>query len=598
MFGRVRDFLLARYPESTVNLQLLHGHASLSAEFAVMRLAADRLLAPTAVEGESGYDGARPGVVAAEWFTHRKRGLLAPFGVGTVDQALLAALQTRHVFVRLFGLAGKTVIFDEAHAYDSYMTQLLDRLLEWLAALGSSVVLLSATLPEARRRQLAEAYLRGLGQPPYEPRGEARYPRLSWVGASGAGACPLETSPRATKEVDIRWVDGSLPAESLSFDLGVRLRDALADGGCTAVICNTVDRAQQVYLALKPFFPGLADDGEPELDLLHARYPFEDRQRREKRSLLRFGREGARVSMGEGDVREVLRPRRAVLVSTQIVEQSLDLDFDLMVTDPAPVDLVLQRLGRLHRHPRPRPRGVERPALWICAPQVDGEGVPAFGRGTEHVYDRHVLLRSWLALKDVPLLRVPGQVEELVEAVYGDRACPPELSGSLCRLWEETLAEQRLSLESETREAEERWLKPPTYGGALWRLISDPREEDAPEFHKAHQALTRLTDPSVAVVCLYGRGGGVSLDREGSHLVDLRVTPAGELLRQLLRKSVTVSDRRVVWSLMAEAVPASWKRTPLLRHHRPLVLDANDAAVIGGLSLHLDRDIGLSVANA
>src|SRR5207248_10947550 len=128
--------------------------------------------------GAAGSDGAPAGVVAAGWFTGRKRGLLAPFGVGTVDQALLAVLQTRHVFVRLFGLAAKTVIIDEVHAYDTYMTTLLARLLEWLGALSSPVVLLSATLPSARRRALLAAYARGAGWD--EPTiADERYPRLS-----------------------------------------------------------------------------------------------------------------------------------------------------------------------------------------------------------------------------------------------------------------------------------------------------------------------------------------------------------------------------------------------------------------------------------
>src|SRR5690606_27488096 len=102
-------------------------------------------------------------VVAREWFTRRKRGLLAPFGVGTVDQALLGVLSTPHHFVRLFGLAGKTVVFDEVHAYDVYMTTLFERLMTWLGALGSSVVVLSATLPDQRRRALLDAYADGAG---------------------------------------------------------------------------------------------------------------------------------------------------------------------------------------------------------------------------------------------------------------------------------------------------------------------------------------------------------------------------------------------------------------------------------------------------
>jgi CRISPR-associated endonuclease/helicase Cas3 len=105
--------------------------------------------------------------------------------------------------------------------------------------------------------------------------------------------------------------------------LGEQLKSALADGGCAAVICNTVARAQEVHQAFKPFFPGDADDGLPQLDLFHARYPFEERDAREKRSLKRFGRP---------DDPNVKRPGTAVLVATQVIEQSLDLDFDLMVT--------------------------------------------------------------------------------------------------------------------------------------------------------------------------------------------------------------------------------------------------------------------------
>ena len=125
-------------------------------------------------------------VLAAEWFTHRKRGLLAPFGVGTVDQTLLAVLQTRHVFVRLFGLAHKTVIIDEVHAYDAYMNALLERLLEWLAASGCSVVLLSATLPRAKRKKLVEAYAGGAGQK-VPNAGDGEYPLISWVAENRAG---------------------------------------------------------------------------------------------------------------------------------------------------------------------------------------------------------------------------------------------------------------------------------------------------------------------------------------------------------------------------------------------------------------------------
>ena len=297
MFGRVEDYLIKRYPGDRVNFMLLHGHAALSAEFETLK---DKFEVQNVnVDGSDlPYDRVPAGVVASEWFTYRKRGLLAPFGVGTIDQALLAVLQTRHVFVRLFGLAHKTIIIDEVHAYDAYMTTLMERLLEWLAALGSSVVLLSATLPKGRRDALLEAYVKGIRKEEKEvplELDEIKYPRISWTDGSEFHAKTIGTSLNSTKELQIQMVSGDLPENGGEYVLGNQLQEALADGGCAAVICNTVDQAQKVYQALKHYFPVEdAGDGYPELDLLHARYLYGDRKKREERTLRRFGKPGER----------------------------------------------------------------------------------------------------------------------------------------------------------------------------------------------------------------------------------------------------------------------------------------------------------------
>ncbi|MGD9891024.1 MAG: CRISPR-associated helicase Cas3' [Dehalococcoidia bacterium] len=401
MFTRVCKFLAARYPEERVNIQLLHGHAALSAEYELLRREGERLFTPRDVDPED----SEGGVGAAAWFAGSKRGLLAAFGVGTIDQGLLAILQTKHVFVRHFGLAHRVVVIDEVHAYDTYMSALLERLLTWLAALGSPVVLLSATLPAERRRRLLDAYARGLGAAAVHEE-QADYPRItSLSGERSAAPVPVRArhvpaSDRSRRVIRLVWrPEMALDTPAGRAALGAALMARLAQGGCAAVICNTVARAQAVYRALKPLFSEMgndgqltvrtASDGEPELDLFHARFVFEERQRREERALRRFGKPG------EG----VVRPARAVLVATQVIEQSLDLDFDLLVTDLAPADLVLQRAGRLHRHTRPRSPGLEAPEVWVCAPPVP-EGVPEFGAGNTAVYHEHVLLRTSLALKD------------------------------------------------------------------------------------------------------------------------------------------------------------------------------------------------------
>ncbi len=601
MFGRVKEFLAHRYPTELVNLHLLHGHASLSAEFQVLRQQADRLFAPTAIASEGEAHGQEPdlsgAVLAAEWFTHRKRGLLAPFGVGTIDQALLAVLSTRHFFVRLFGLAYKTVVIDEVHAYDAYMVKLLECLLAWLAALGGSVVLLSATLPAARRQALLAAYATGLGRPdlaqdlPGSP-----YPRLSWVSTQGAGTRHFSASPQLTRSLSLSWVEaGDSSPATLAAVLGPRLQEALAQGGCAAVICNTVGRAQEVYAGLKPFFPAAdAGDGWPELDLLHARYPFADREARELRALTRFGKPGGRVAGGDGSIRDVQRPQRAVLVATQIIEQSLDLDFDLMISDLAPVDLLLQRSGRLHRHDRRRPAPLSQPTLWLLAPPVL-HGVPEFDAGTANVYDRHILLRSWLALRERTTVAIPQELEELIEAVYGELP-PPPLPPALLEVWETTQQELARNRREEEFQARTRYIRPPDNPDDLLQASSIELAEEQPELHPSLQAATRLAGPTVPVILLYERHGILYDTLAGDECVDILSQPPPAVITRLLRRSVTLTHPGLVHRLLQQGeIPPAWRRQALLCRHRLLRLDQQDCWRDDGYEVRLDAELGLLI---
>ena len=573
MYRRASEFLRNSYDaDATVLLQLLHGHAALSAEF-------ERAL-QTTVPAQIDADEAGATVAAGEWFTYRKRGLLAPFGVGTIDQALLAVLQTRHVFVRLFGLANKTVVIDEVHAYDTYMTALIERLLEWLAALGSPVIMLSATLPRERTSALAAAYARGLGLADRPLPELAAYPRVTWLSTGEWGSLHTETSSLNQRTLGLEWIDGRLPGHGGPFALGEFLKRQLGGGGCAAVICNTVNRAQEVYRALKAYFGGTASDGEPELDLLHARFLFEDRELREQRVVRRFGPGGEH------------RPTRAILVATQIIEQSLDLDFDVMVSDLAPADLLLQRAGRLHRHQRARPAG-DVPVLHMCTPVVREGGVPGFDRGDTAVYDEHVLLRTWLGLQGRSRIAVPSGVEQLVEYVYGAPHGLDLLSGGLRNAWQATRDRLMSQRERDTQEARERWLKPPSHEGDLARFTSDPREEDSPEFHQAHQALTRLAEPSAHVVCLLDTADGPALPDD--RIVDVRHKPGIELAQALLRRSVPVATRGLVQAIYDLEVPAGWRRSPLLRNHRMLLFDGENRCIVRTWTLRLNPDTGLEI---
>jgi CRISPR-associated endonuclease/helicase Cas3 len=248
MFSRVRAFLEDRAHGDRLVLQLLHGHAALSAEFEELRAKGASAFSASDI-GES----QRESVLASTWFTFRKRGLLAAFGVGTVDQVLMASLSGKHVFVRLFGLAGKTIIIDEVHAYDTYMSTLLERVLEWLAAIGSSVVLLSATLPAERRDDLVSAYAKGLRlESPALP-ARIQYPRITTVSGEGVKSATFATSsPHAVKRIRLAWIQPETLAELLE--------ERLASGGCAVVVCNTRRDAQRLFQELGPHFPGTASD--------------------------------------------------------------------------------------------------------------------------------------------------------------------------------------------------------------------------------------------------------------------------------------------------------------------------------------------------
>lgn len=552
MFNRVQRFLATRFPSDRINLHLLHGHAALSDEYQELRLAA------VYDDGDGG-----PGrVVAEEWFTPKKRGLLAPFAVGTIDQALLAVLQTRHQFVRLFGLATKTVILDEVHAYDAYMSVLLERLLAWLAALGCTVVLLSATLPRQRRRGLLTAF--GARDIPAD---DVSYPRLLSV-CDGRVA---QRSFPATRPVEIE------ASRAEPERLSELLREALTEGGCAAVICNTVGRAQEVYESLRAA-------GLP-VDLFHARFPFCQRDQIERDVLRRFGKDGE-------------RPDRSVLVATQVVEQSLDLDFDLVATEIAPIDLVLQRAGRLHRHPdRTRPARVARPRLLLLVPAENDGGVPCFGP-TEFVYDRHVLLRSYLELAGRAMLRIPEDVEPLVEAVYGESGRQPPSPE-----WKQALRDSLAKLEARRQQDRQTALrcliKPPDHSDDILEDFNQALDEDDPEAHRTLQALTRLAEPNVNLVCLHRSAEaaeGLCAELAGGGVIDLCRPPSLPVVKTLLRCSLTLTHPALAKHFLATQPPAAWRRTALLRHHRLAEFDGQGLMRAGAYTLRLHPKLGAVVS--
>lgn len=523
LFERLAKFLAAQ-PAQTSTYPIALAHGSGGTAPAEMRLR------------EIGLGTADSSVHASEWFQGSKRCLLCAHGIGTVDQGLVGVLNTRHGFLRLFGLAGRTVIVDEVHAYDSYTGGLIERLIVWLQALGCRVVVMSATLPAARRRALLQAWA-GCGSP--EP-SETPYPRVSWATTGFQQAVTFAASRRQHVIVEALAAD--------TTRLCQQAHEWADHGARVLIVVNKVARAQAIYRQLD----------SPESTLFHARFPMEQRLKIESSVLRRFGPHG---SARHGHV----------LVATQVAEQSLDIDFDVLISDPAPVDLVLQRLGRIHRHPRQRADGFEQPRLFIAglAEEFPPEDL------TKHVYSRWHVLRSVAWLRKHRELSLPDDIDRAVQEVYGD--------------WEPVAsAEFQAALERSRleHEAEEAMMRSQAQQAAIrhpeeWRIGSSdgPLLNDGAAEAGALRFGTRLGEDSQLVVPLRPQDLEDLADR-AAHL-------AGHQLR--------LSHPALIALARETPLPTGWCGLAVLSRLRPLLLGQQGQVENSPIAARLDPDLGLVI---
>jgi CRISPR-associated endonuclease/helicase Cas3 len=364
-----------------------------------------------------------------------------------------------------------------------------------------------------------------------------------------------------------------------------KIKEAIVEGGTVAVICNTVAKAQNTYAFLNEHLSG----AEVDVDLFHARYPYGQRKLRQDRVLANFGK-------AERDPRT-----KRVLVATQVIEQSLDLDFDLMITELAPVDLILQRLGRLHRHHRAkRAAPVASPALYIIEPKSNDAGLPDYAP-SKYVYFEHILLRSQLSLKEKQRILLPTDIECLVEKVYGEEELAMPNDAWVQRLaiskkdWEDDMANQEAK-------GNARVVPLPTHERP-WDATRRLLKEDDPDIHQNLQAQTRDSPPNVMLICLYGNEGVPSLDPEGSNVVDLSLEASMDMIPKLLDRAVAISYPAVVRFFKDQPTPSGWRRSSLLSHYKVAVFNkvygsTAHYCACGGTCLVLSDELGLSTEDA
>jgi len=590
LMGRVTAFLENAHRGSAASFRLAYGRAELHEP--ASRLVASPATFAALVDESDGGRATEAQVVTLGWFLGSKRALLAPYGLGTIDQALLGVLFGRHFFLRLFALAGKTVIVDEVHAYGVYTGSLVRALLPWLRAVGAHVILLSATLHAPARRDLLAAWDPDAPMPDNLPADPAAvgYPAV-WTSAEGRvraflGAADGLTAARSQSATLLQGDPDPMAVAEV-------VRRAVDAGAVVAVVCNTIRRAQAVFCAVERVLgERLCPD---DLRLFHARFVRRDRAAIEDAVIRRFGKGRP--------------PGPAVLVGTQVVEQSLDLDVDVMLSDLAPVDLLLQRAGRLHRHGRDdRPADYARPLFtWLC-PGWEGGSLPDVEAlaGGGHIYARTVLWRTARVLGGRPAWTLPADYRPLLEAVYGADDPPADLGAAAAARWASARADETSTATGSLRDASDRLIDPP---GRLARMLLSSRfalaDDDDESAHASLRALTREGESVEAVVFHADATGALFLDPDCRTPAPL-TRPASDRplsthdVRAILGASVRLSSPRIVAHLRAtppyddRLVP--WRRaaegTASLRGLHPLVM-TNGVWDAAGVPLHWHDRLGL-----
>ena len=568
IFDRVTQWGKCQSGANQISIRLAHGMADLNERYCSL-MKGER----TSQVEEDGDKQER--LVVHEWFRGSKQALLAGFVVGTVDQVLMASLRQKHLMLRHLGLSGKTVIIDECHAYDAYMNQYLERTLAWLGSYRTPVLMLSATLPAAQRRAFVNAYL---GRTSRKDRERSRneewshnqaYPVLTWTDGQEVQQTALRYDG-IRRDVKIERMIHGDTLEDQADAVSRLLKEKLAEGGCAAVVLNTVHRAQCIARRLQEDF------GDENVILLHSRFVMPDRLRLEQELLDRMGKSS-----------DAKKRHRIIAVGTQVIEQSLDFDADVMISDLCPMDLLLQRIGRLHRHAfrdARRPEGLHHPVCHIlCAGNNEIE------KGAEAVYGAYLLMRTRMLLPQ--MISLPDDIAFLVNAVYDEEVPLPEVPEDYEKAREKDLV-KRKKLENEAGSFR---IHDP--GKNFSSLLSDgiPPDEDT------GRAQVRAGEQSFEVLLLTHLASGEFAPlpwlRKGERWSSEQC-PTPEDARAILAQRISLPIgllRKLGWERLREmlALPEPWRLSPWLRHAHLLVLDENLTAVLDDIILTYRMDTGL-----
>lgn len=553
MFNRVEKWLgnIAKQDGEDLQIKLMHGKAQFNEEYRNLPQAKD-------IEDQDS-EGT---VVVNSWFSGKKS-MLSDFTIGTIDHLLLMGLKQKHLMLRHLGLSGKIVVIDEVHAYDTYMNSYLERTIKWLGAYGVPVIALSATLPISRRNKLLTAYAEGKYgsvniEAPDDWEHTQAYPLLSILnGNKLSQTTDFDISNQKPRKVSVKRIN-------LEDDALVKnIYQKIENGGVAGVIVNTVKRAQTLAELAKNYFPDV------KILLLHSAFLATDRANLEEKLQKLIGKDGD-------------RPERLIVFGTQVLEQSLDIDFDVLFTDIAPMDLLLQRTGRLHRHEIRRPSALVKPQLYVMGINSFGD----YGDANEAVYDKYLLAKTDYFLTDDLIL--PNDISSLVQKVYE--------SNKVSKI-EELYDEFKDKQEKEQTKAQAFQISDP---GKLKNLHGWLDYSQSELTDNQAQAAVRDIQESIEVILLqHTDEGDFLLNKERTNINDLSELERDQTIaRQIIRlpHALTLNITKSINQLetITQKYYKNWENSPWLKGSIALPLDSNFETIFNDYRVKYSTELGLS----
>ncbi|WP_220728761.1 CRISPR-associated helicase Cas3' [Apilactobacillus xinyiensis] len=569
MFNRILTWLskVSAMDDESKDIQLVHGKSALNRNYANL---------PKNID--IGEDRAA-GVMVNQWFSGNKTAILDDFVVGTVDQLLLLALKKKHLALRHLGFSSKVVVIDEAHGFDSYMQTYLCRALQWLGKYHIPVVILSATLPAQKRMDFINSYLdkSSVDDKVYN---NLSYPLVSYSDGNDVKVLDDFEPIKQTTDVMIKRMSGD------NSDLINKVKEMLSDGGICGIIVNTVKRAQTIGQMFIDYF------GTEKVDILHASFLDTDRSVKERSLLKEIGKKDAITK----------RPKLKIVIGTQVLEQSLDIDFDILFTDLAPMDLMLQRMGRLHRHAKNnanRPIKLKNPQLYVLSINDNYE----YEEGASFIYGDLLLMRTQYFLPNQ--INLPNDISKLVQQVY-DFSIPIKLNDDLNSKYKSAYEDYHIKIQSKKISASTYILDnyDDVHANLIGWLNNDDKQQDDSDAKGLAQV--RDGDDTIEVIMVKANDdGGYSILGEkddisndvamGDLEATIKLAKNTIKLPQMFSKNYNIEKTIDFLEKFNKQYLSNWQFQPYLKGSLGIILDENNQFTLSNHVLTYDKNIGLTV---